>query len=448
MSILPSDTPRLPKWPFLVGDAALLGVALLIALRSPQPFPAAVVLTIAGCVALAALLGSIPFLSDYAARQDEALDERQRNLEALTRTLGDAAEQISIAANGLHELNDLAQRQLHQAQQLPKELAEQMHDHDRQLNAATMKENTALREQLETLRAAGIADLKSATAQLREAAAALTKHETALAQQLDATQSAMTRLPGALDQSRDEIVRALDKARIAAVEQLVAAGNVIKNNLAAPPVVAAPVTPAPAPEPMAAPTPEPEPEPAPTPAAAEESEPASAAENENAADPPPPADDVTTDEPAEAIAPAEATDESPEPKPPRKPRTPKKPRPADDDALDLDLPATNGASAESDQEMEVDEPTSALTTDGATRVLVTAYIGIGNRLFIRGEGPGLQPDKGVPLQFVSIGKWRWETNEASAPVRFRLFKNDSVECATLGEVAVEPGHQTEVTARF
>ncbi|MBW7895204.1 MAG: hypothetical protein H3C27_08830, partial [Opitutaceae bacterium] len=311
MSILPSDTPRLPKWPFLVGDAALLGIAVLIALRSPQPFPATVILTIAGCVALAALLGTIPFLSDYAARQDEALNERQRNLEALTRTLGDAAEQISIAANGLHELNDLAQKQLHQAQQLPKQLSAQLHDHDRQLNEAAMKENATLREQVETLRAAGIADLKSATAQLREASAALTKHETALAQQLDAAQVAMTRLPGALDQARDETVRALDKARIAAVEQLVAAGNVLKDNLAAPPVVAAPVTPAPAPEPMAAPTPEPEPESAPTPSAAEESEPASAAENENAADPPPPADDVTTDEPAEAIAPAEATDESP-----------------------------------------------------------------------------------------------------------------------------------------
>jgi hypothetical protein len=114
----------------------------------------------------------------------------------------------------------------------------------------------------------------------------------------------------------------------------------------------------------------------------------------------------------------------------------------------LDLPPANESSPDRDQEPEADEPTSALTTDGATRVLVTAYIGIGNRLFIRGEGPGLQPDKGVPLQFVSIGKWRWETNEASAPVRFRLFKNDSVECATLGEVAVEPGHQTEITARF
>jgi hypothetical protein len=89
-----------------------------------------------------------------------------------------------------------------------------------------------------------------------------------------------------------------------------------------------------------------------------------------------------------------------------------------------------------------------LTSDGATRLLVTAYIGIGNRLFIRGEGPGLSWEKGVPLQFVSIGKWRWETNDADGPVRFKLFKNDAIECAALGEQAVEPGHQQEVTAAF
>lgn len=448
MSILPSDTPRLPKWPFLVGDAALLGIAVLIALRSPQPFPATVILTIAGCVALAALLGTIPFLSDYAARQDEALDERQRNLEALTRTLGDAAEQISIAANGLHELNDLAQKQLHQAQQLPKQLSAQLHDHDRQLNEAAMKENATLREQVETLRAAGLADLKSATATLQETAAALTKREAAAAKQFDAVQSAMAKLPAALDRARDETVQALDKARITAMEQVVAAGNTLKTASAAPPAVIAPITPAPAPEPQPVPTPEPEPEPAPTPPPAAEPEPAKAKADEDVDDTPPPAAPVTVDEPADAVVPDEATDESPEPKPARKPRAPKKPKPAEESALDLDLPPADETTAESDQEAEADEPTSALTTDGATRVLVTAYIGIGNRLFIRGEGPGLQPDKGVPLQFVSIGKWRWETNEASAPVRFRLFKNDSVECATLGEVAVEPGHQTEVTARF
>ena len=31
----------------------------------------------------------------------------------------------------------------------------------------------------------------------------------------------------------------------------------------------------------------------------------------------------------------------------------------------------------------------AKTSDGTTRLLVTAYIGIGNKVFVRGEGPGL-----------------------------------------------------------
>ena len=89
-----------------------------------------------------------------------------------------------------------------------------------------------------------------------------------------------------------------------------------------------------------------------------------------------------------------------------------------------------------------------LTSDGATRLIATAYIGIGNRLFIRGEGPGLSWEKGVPLQFVSIGKWRWETNDATAAVQFKLYKNDEVECAALGTQSLDPGYQQEVTAGF
>lgn len=89
-----------------------------------------------------------------------------------------------------------------------------------------------------------------------------------------------------------------------------------------------------------------------------------------------------------------------------------------------------------------------LSSDGATRLLVTAYIGIGNRLFIRGDGPGLNWDKGVPLQFVSIGKWRWETNDATGPVQFKLLKNDELECTALGTQLLDPGHQQEVMATF
>jgi hypothetical protein len=49
---------------------------------------------------------------------------------------------------------------------------------------------------------------------------------------------------------------------------------------------------------------------------------------------------------------------------------------------------------------------------------------------------------------VSIGKWRWETNEASAPVYFKLYKNDELECAALGAKSLDPGYQQEVTAAF
>jgi len=91
---------------------------------------------------------------------------------------------------------------------------------------------------------------------------------------------------------------------------------------------------------------------------------------------------------------------------------------------------------------------AALTADGATRLLVTAYIGIGNKLFLRGNGPGLTWEKGVPLQFVSIGKWRWESNEASLPLSARLYKNDQIECSAIGTFTLEPGRLRELSATF
>ena len=99
-----------------------------------------------------------------------------------------------------------------------------------------------------------------------------------------------------------------------------------------------------------------------------------------------------------------------------------------------------------DAEPEV--PELALSQDGYTRLVVTSYVGIGNKLFIRGDGPGLRRDKGVPLQFIAIGKWRWESAELLFPATVKLYKNDRTECASLGELTLEPGHHHEVTASF
>lgn len=79
---------------------------------------------------------------------------------------------------------------------------------------------------------------------------------------------------------------------------------------------------------------------------------------------------------------------------------------------------------------------------------VTAYIGIGNKLFVRGTGAGLSAEKGKLLQFVSIGKWRWETDAAETPVTLTLWKNDEIPCTSVGALVLAPGETREVTANF
>jgi hypothetical protein len=162
---------------------------------------------------------------------------------------------------------------------------------------------------------------------------------------------------------------------------------------------------------------------------------------------PPPAAPMTMAAVPEPVAAAPAAAEAPAEAPPaprkRSPRKPPAPvQPAADLVLESPAPETPPVSSPP----EIAEP--AVSADGATRLIVTAYIGIGNRLTIRGDGPGLSWEKGVPLSFVSIGKWRWETNDATAPVKFKLYKNDEVECTALGERSVEPGAQQDLSASF
>ena len=96
---------------------------------------------------------------------------------------------------------------------------------------------------------------------------------------------------------------------------------------------------------------------------------------------------------------------------------------------------------------EENKPAANRSADGRTRLTVISYIGIGNKLHIRGEGPGLSPTKGVPLQFVSIGRWRWETDKATEPVVCRIYKNDRLEAPT-GPLTLAPGTEQEVSAQF
>ncbi len=612
-----SQTPKLPLWIFFATDAIFIGAAVWIARSSPHPLPELTALAIAGCVIAGAIAGLVPLVAYYERQKNETLDDRQRALEALARTVSSSAEQISIAAGGLHEIADIAQKNLKHAEQLPHKLQEKIAEFQAQLANANEGEREELERELEVLRAGESERLQTSADKVARMVAELGKLEAATQGHVAAANDALGKLSfgaaGAIGKAQVAAEQAFNQARLEAsrgvgeasgkalsalatakdaaiaditrhfdqqltqlrdastslaalverIEQATAKahqGPLLPGSQGTPFPAGSPGTPLPGPadsvawsaplepaampttasddvaptnassidpqagseatsagvvslalpatpEPGAAPEPdtgvaaepdgelrrddatpveqngerqrddsppvapvaaapkrsrkhraEPKPEvaaPAETPSAGEPSatqveaeagapEPAAAAApnpepTEPAAPTPPPAEPAAANEPVapeeddsgpSALAPVEST------------RGRGRSRRAQDDqpGLGLDLGEFEGRPAPTVE--------SVLSSDGATRLIVTAYIGIGNRLFIRGEGPGLSWDKGIPLQFVSIGKWRWETNDAAGPVKFKLLKNDEHESVGLGTLTLQPAHQNEVTAAF
>ncbi len=89
----------------------------------------------------------------------------------------------------------------------------------------------------------------------------------------------------------------------------------------------------------------------------------------------------------------------------------------------------------------------ATETGGATSVIANVMIGIGNKPYLRGEGPGLSWDKGAPMNFVEIGKWAWSPQDKEAPLLVQLYRNDE-EADPTGKHDVAPGQKLEITPDF
>ena len=438
---LPEEAPKLPLLPFLIGDVVLLIAAAVIATRGAAPLGPTELFAITICVVVGAALLVVPFLANYARHKDAELSERQNQIAALARTTAESAEQLGIAAAGLHSIAETSKHNLDAIAKLPGKIETRINDITQQLAGSALASQNTLKADLAQLEAAADKIVRT-----------LAKIDSATHAKTDTLAAAEKDLAATLARATTQIGTLVSDAVTHAVRS------------------SEPATPSPA-EPPAAPKParnknRPSPAPQPTPATESAPVPAEAIAEQPVPETPAPADAVSTsaDTPPEATPTPEPPSEptaapAPEPAPEStvfaptepesaevpvaEPEAPKPPRArknksADESALDLGLtpdPAT-------------DLVETARSSDGFTRLTATAYIGIGNKLFVRGDGPGLSWDKGVPLQFVSIGKWRWETADATGPIRVKLYKNDQIECRGLGELTLEPAHQHEVNAGF
>lgn len=103
--------------------------------------------------------------------------------------------------------------------------------------------------------------------------------------------------------------------------------------------------------------------------------------------------------------------------------------------LEIELPAEEEADEiAEDEDAEADEEELALesaevapaaaATAGGTALTINLMIGIGNKPYVRGTGPGLSPDKGQLMTFLGIGRWQWVSPEPDAPATVEIWKND------------------------
>ena len=74
-------------------------------------------------------------------------------------------------------------------------------------------------------------------------------------------------------------------------------------------------------------------------------------------------------------------------------------------------------------------------------------VGLGNTLFIRGQGDGLSWDKGQPLACMNASTWVWHSALARDNIVFKLLVNDQV-WAKGADLALEPGRKLEVVPAF
>ena len=108
-------------------------------------------------------------------------------------------------------------------------------------------------------------------------------------------------------------------------------------------------------------------------------------------------------------------------------------------------PSDSSGSISSLENKEISVPKTSST--GTTSVVANVMIGIGNKPYLRGEGPGLSWDEGVPMNFIEIGKWAWSPSRKNASLTVQLYRNDNDPDQT-GKIEVKAGEKIEITPSF
>ena len=103
---------------------------------------------------------------------------------------------------------------------------------------------------------------------------------------------------------------------------------------------------------------------------------------------------------------------------------------------------------EPEQELElVTEEEPFELSDGRTRLIAHAMIGMSNKLFIRGDEPWLSWDDGQQMELIGIGEFAWSIDDLREPIDVTVLLNDDL-AAQDGTVTLQPGKTMRINPSF
>ena len=148
------NAPKLSKWPFLLGDSLLVGMAYFISYQSRFVLGHWELCFVVLCVVGGALLGIAPFLLEYDARVKVAEASGLTTVVSQLKNLEGLAAQISGATGLWQNAQDAADKTAHAASDIAERMTTEVQSFTEFMQRANDSERATLRLEVEKLRRA------------------------------------------------------------------------------------------------------------------------------------------------------------------------------------------------------------------------------------------------------------------------------------------------------
>jgi molecular chaperone GrpE (heat shock protein) len=148
------SVPRLSKWPFLLSDVLLLGLAFLIYTQSRRPMISWELFACALCVLVGASCGAFPFVLEYRVLTRLLVANRIAHASEEIRKLECFAGQVADATARWQTVQESADKTAQGAREIAERIAAEVKGFNAFLRSASEGEKSALRLEVEKLRRA------------------------------------------------------------------------------------------------------------------------------------------------------------------------------------------------------------------------------------------------------------------------------------------------------